>query len=64
MFYGCRSFNSDVSRWDVSRAGQSLDGMLGMFGGGCDSFDREFVAAWPLWGEQMVKRLFGEADSE
>jgi surface protein len=61
MFYGCRSFNSDVSRWDVSRAGRSLDGM---FGGGCDSFDRQFVAAWPLRGDQRAKLLFGEADSE
>jgi surface protein len=54
MFAGCTKFNSDVSQWDVANAGPI---MIAMFHG-CDSFDRTFVATWPLPDELSVKQLF------
>jgi surface protein len=65
MFAGCTSFNSDVSQWDVANAirfpvwyvANSMQNMAGMFCD-CDSFDRTFVATWPLPDEQSVEVLF------
>jgi surface protein len=54
MFDGCTSFNSDVSQWDVANAIRNIHGMFR----GCDSFDRTFVASWPLPDEQSVEALF------
>jgi surface protein len=56
MFHDCISFNSNVSQWDVANA---IQNMVGMFRG-CDSFDRTFVATWPLPDEQSVERLFDD----
>jgi surface protein len=56
MFSGCTNFNSDVSQWDVANAIGNMDVMFE----GCDSFDRTFVATWPLPDEQSVERLFSE----
>jgi surface protein len=57
MFYQCTSFNSDVSQWDVANAGPFTKGMFR----GCDSFDRTFVATWPLPDVQSVERLFEDS---
>jgi surface protein len=57
MFRGCTSFNSDVSQWDVANAIWALNGMFR----GCDSFDRHFVATWPLPDEESVERLFDDS---
>jgi surface protein len=57
MFQGCTSFISDVSQWDVANAvGWTMYGIFC----GCDSFDRTFVATWPLPDEQSVERLFAD----
>jgi surface protein len=58
MFAGCINFKADLSRWDVANA---IRAMYGMFRG-CDSFDRTFVATWPLTDEQSVKRLFDSSE--
>jgi surface protein len=55
MFCRCTSFNSDVSQWDVANAvGWTMYKMFRE----CDSFDRTFVATWPLPDEQSVAILF------
>jgi surface protein len=54
MFCGCTSFSSNVSQWDVVNA---IGRMAGMFHG-CDSFDRTYVATWPLPDRPSVAALF------
>jgi surface protein len=56
MFYGCVLFNSNVSQWDITSATWPW-ALQGMFAG-CDSFNREFVATWPLPDEQRRLRMF------
>jgi surface protein len=54
MFDECTSFNSDVSRWNVANAIRNMRSMFRW----CDSFDRTFVATWPLPDAQSVESLF------
>jgi surface protein len=54
MFDGCTRFNSDVSQWDVANAIRNMNCMFR----DCDSFDRTFVATWPLPDAQSVESLF------
>ena len=46
MFYGCKSFNQDVSGWDVS----NVTNMIYMFGG-CESFNQDLSK----WNVSKVK---------
>jgi surface protein len=56
MFAYCTSFNINVSQWDVANAIENMDGIFYR----CDSFDRTFVAIWPLPDEEHVERLFAD----
>jgi surface protein len=56
MFHGCILFNSNVSQWDITNATgpKALHKMFGW----CVSFNRDFVAAWPLPDEQRRLSMF------
>jgi surface protein len=56
MFHGCILFNSNVSQWDITSA-TGPKALHKMFGG-CVSFNRDFVAAWPLPDEQRRLSMF------
>jgi hypothetical protein len=49
-------FQFQCLQWDVANAIGNMDSMFC----GCDSFDRTFVATWPLPDERQVERLFIE----
>jgi surface protein len=56
MFYGCRNFNSDLSKWDVSN-GKQFDKMFRY----CSSFDAD-LSEWDVskatsWDEFCVDSL-------